>query len=262
MLLEQMHARRLGMLGGILLAFVGSTESARALAPLDLEAGKEAFSAGRYEDAFSLLEPRAAAGDAVAQFLVGLMLRDGLGIPRNIAEAKRWLTRAAEQGYEGAGFVLGEIEFGGRVGLRASQPHTTPGPLRTRTRPGPRRCARRRTGTGASTQTCTRTEASRRTRDDQARLPPADGRTADGPRELARGRREPGATAARNTISPDSTRAGATRHAIFRRRSPGIAKQRDRDTSPRRCSLPISLRRASLCRRTSLRPRVGIAPRP
>ena len=126
MLLKEMHARRLGMLGGVLLAFVGSTESARAFAPLDLEAGKEAFSAGRYEDAYSLLEPRAAAGEAVAQFLIGLMYRDGLGIPRNIAEAKRWLTRAAEQGYEGARFVLGEIEL---VDGSASAPVSPTRPL-------------------------------------------------------------------------------------------------------------------------------------
>jgi len=110
-LLEEMSAKPLGILGGLLLAFVGSTESGRAFSPPDLKAGKEALSAGRYEDALSLLTPQAVVGDAAAQFLVGLMHRDGLGVARDVAEAKRWLTLAAEQGYEGARFVLGEIEL-------------------------------------------------------------------------------------------------------------------------------------------------------
>ncbi len=106
-----MKAARFGIHLGLLLAFVCSSGSASTLAPSDMKAAREAFSAGRYEDAYLLLKPEALAGEAAAQFLVGLMHRDGLGVARDIPEAQRWLRLAAAQGYEGATLVLGEIEL-------------------------------------------------------------------------------------------------------------------------------------------------------
>lgn len=99
------------ILVGCLLAFGSSPTSVGAWARPGQDEAREAFSAGRFEEASSLLRPRAEAGEAAAQFLLGLMYRDGLGIPRDISEAKRWLSLAAAQGYDGARFVLGEIEL-------------------------------------------------------------------------------------------------------------------------------------------------------
>ena len=121
-----MGARRLVIRSGLFLALAGSPGSGWALAPADLKAGKEAFSAGRYEEAYPLLRREALAGAAAAQFLVGLMHRDGLGVPRDIPQAQRWLRLAAEQGYEGARFVLGEIEL---VDGSASEPASPTRPL-------------------------------------------------------------------------------------------------------------------------------------
>ena len=49
----------------------------------------------------------AESGDAVAQSALGIMYHEGEGVPRNHAEAAKWLRRAAEQGRAEAQFNLG-----------------------------------------------------------------------------------------------------------------------------------------------------------
>ena len=60
-----------------------------------------------------LLE-RAERGDAVAQNDIGSRYYAGRGVPRDDAEAARWIRRAAEQGYAPAQYNLGLLHFRNR----------------------------------------------------------------------------------------------------------------------------------------------------
>lgn len=57
-----------------------------------------AYNKGDYQTAFQLMQPLAEQGLADAQFKLGKMYVDELGVTRNIAEGIKWLTKAAEQG--------------------------------------------------------------------------------------------------------------------------------------------------------------------
>ena len=64
--------------------------------------------------------PPAEGGDAVAQYRLGLSYRYGSsGLPRDLAEARRWLGLAAEQGYKDAQVALGSLYLSGGPGLAA-----------------------------------------------------------------------------------------------------------------------------------------------
>ena len=60
-------------------------------------------------DEFEITKKAAERGDAVAQFNLGIMYRNGEGVPEDDAEAARWYRRAAEQGHAGAQLNLGVI---------------------------------------------------------------------------------------------------------------------------------------------------------
>jgi TPR repeat protein len=53
------------------------------------------------------LRVRAEAGDAAAQYNLGVMYADGLGVPQDDAEAVRWFRLVADQGHAGAQRNLG-----------------------------------------------------------------------------------------------------------------------------------------------------------
>ena len=57
---------------------------------------------------------RAEAGDAAAQYDLGVMYANGLGVPEDDAEAVRWLRLAADQGRVNIQFLLGSIYETGR----------------------------------------------------------------------------------------------------------------------------------------------------
>ena len=76
---------------------------ALALAPIpawaqSFTAGVAAYEQGDYARALAEWRPLAEHGDAVAQFNLGLMYQDGLGVLQDDAEAARWYRLAAEQG--------------------------------------------------------------------------------------------------------------------------------------------------------------------
>ena len=52
---------------------------------------------------------RAEKGDMAAQYLVGRMYREGVGVEKNTETGLSWLNRSAEQGYKDAQFLLGLI---------------------------------------------------------------------------------------------------------------------------------------------------------
>jgi TPR repeat protein len=61
-----------------------------------------------FADSPSLAETRTKAeqGDAAAQFNLGLMYRNGEGVPKDYAEAANWYRKAAEQGVAAAQYTL------------------------------------------------------------------------------------------------------------------------------------------------------------
>ena len=80
----------------------------------DLDAGLNAFNAGEYETAYEIWQPIAEQGVAVAQYSLGVMYYDGLGVAQDYAEAVQWYRAAAEQGNAGAQFNLGLMYLQGR----------------------------------------------------------------------------------------------------------------------------------------------------
>jgi len=67
------------------------------------------------QDAPDFEETKALAeqGEAFAQFNLGVMYNNGLGVPKNDAEAVRWYKLAAEQGEALAQFNLGVMYYNG-----------------------------------------------------------------------------------------------------------------------------------------------------
>jgi TPR repeat protein len=83
------------------------TSSGAALG--DTAAGVRAFRNKDYPTAFREWKAAAEAGQAEAQFDLGLLYAEGLGTRRDLAEAAKWYRQAAEQGNAQAEFALGEM---------------------------------------------------------------------------------------------------------------------------------------------------------
>lgn len=75
----------------------------------DTAAGMEAFRNKDYATAFREWKAAADAGQAPAQFDLGLLYAQGLGVKRDLAQAERWYRKAAEQGNTEAEFALGQM---------------------------------------------------------------------------------------------------------------------------------------------------------
>ncbi len=86
----------------VVLVLLGLAIPARA----DSDDGWKAYQKGDYITAFREWYPLAEAGDAIAQFNIGLMFRNGKGVERDDAEAALWYRRAADQGDQDAQFNL------------------------------------------------------------------------------------------------------------------------------------------------------------
>ncbi len=67
------------------------------------------------QSAFEETKRLAEQGDAFAQYNLGIMYEDGLGVPEDDAEAVRWFRLAAEQGYAFAQFNLGSVYYCGVI---------------------------------------------------------------------------------------------------------------------------------------------------
>ena len=57
------------------------------------------------------LHARADAGEADAQYVLGFLYSDGLGVPQDHIEAAGWYRRAAEQGHATAQHDLGVLMY-------------------------------------------------------------------------------------------------------------------------------------------------------
>ncbi len=79
----------------------------------DLQAGLRAYTEKDYTTAYTLLMPEAEKGNAQAQNLLGVMNMNGLGRPKDDAEAVKWYRLVAEQGGAGAQYKLGVMYANG-----------------------------------------------------------------------------------------------------------------------------------------------------
>ncbi|MES2174620.1 MAG: tetratricopeptide repeat protein [Pseudomonadota bacterium] len=68
---------------------------------------RQAYLAGRYEEARSLAYDLAVNGDPDAQMLMGQMLKEGKARSPNYVEAVKWIRLAADQGNSWAQFNMG-----------------------------------------------------------------------------------------------------------------------------------------------------------
>lgn len=103
-----------------LIAAVGWLFAAVA-ARADFAAGVKAYEAHDYTRAAREWRPEADAGNATAQFNLGLLYYEGQGVPQDYAEAARWFQSAADQGYSRAQRNLGNMYGVGQGVKRDSQ---------------------------------------------------------------------------------------------------------------------------------------------
>jgi len=73
----------------------------------DFDVGDEAYQRGDYATALPIFQHLADQGHAKAQFNLGVMYRNGQGVPQDNAAAARWYRKAANQGHAKAQFNLG-----------------------------------------------------------------------------------------------------------------------------------------------------------
>ena len=85
----------------VLLGSVGVSASA------DLQTGLTAYESGDYVTALREWTPLAKQGNAVAQFVLGVMHQNAQGVPQDYKTALKWYKLSAEQGYADAQYRLG-----------------------------------------------------------------------------------------------------------------------------------------------------------
>ena len=73
-----------------------------------------AYERGDYATAYRGFKSHAERGDAEAQYRLGSMYRNGIGVARNYVEAVKWFRRSAEQGHPNAQYSIGGMYFYGR----------------------------------------------------------------------------------------------------------------------------------------------------
>ena len=73
----------------------------------DFNKGFEAYQAGDFATALKEWQPLAEQGDAGAQFNLGVMYKNGWGVPQDYAEAVKWYRLAAERWLASAQCNLG-----------------------------------------------------------------------------------------------------------------------------------------------------------
>lgn len=86
------------------LALSGAFSTAQAN---DLQLGMQLLELGQTEQTIELWRPLAKSGNAEAQFGLGVIYNDAMGVPQDYIEANYWFLRAAEQGYASAQYNLG-----------------------------------------------------------------------------------------------------------------------------------------------------------
>ena len=94
------------LIASALVAFVAAPLSAQSV-----KAGIDAWQRADYSGAVAIWRPLADKGDADAEFNLGQAYRLGRGVSTNLAAAKTWFERAANQGHVDAETTLGLLLF-------------------------------------------------------------------------------------------------------------------------------------------------------
>ncbi len=99
--------KRLAVAGALVLGVSGPVVAG-------VDEGVAAFERGDYETAYKEMLRLAQAGNARAQFNLGVMYYNGVGVPQDYAEAAKWYKKAAEQGRSKAQNNLGHMYASGQ----------------------------------------------------------------------------------------------------------------------------------------------------
>ena len=86
-----------------------------------LEDGFTAFREGNYAKAFNIWKPLAEEGNADAQYNVGLLYMNGLGVEKNSRTARQLFMAAAKQGQADAQYNLGLMYYQGTTVFRSNK---------------------------------------------------------------------------------------------------------------------------------------------
>lgn len=78
------------------------------------EAAYSAFNAGNYEAAYRIFSTLAKEGDPDAQFQLGVLLEQGLGVGQDQSAAAKWYQMAVEAGHRAAMINLAALLYDGR----------------------------------------------------------------------------------------------------------------------------------------------------
>lgn len=73
----------------------------------DFQAGRDAVSRGDFATALAQWQPLAEAGNAAAQYNLGMLHARGEGVPQDYEIAAKWFKQAAEQGQRDAQATIG-----------------------------------------------------------------------------------------------------------------------------------------------------------
>lgn len=97
----------------MILGAVASMFLATGIALADVHADSWLKQVGEYYDnkeyskALDIARPVAEQGHPIAQYFLGLLHKDGTGVPKDQAKAVEWFRKSANQGYPDAQFALG-----------------------------------------------------------------------------------------------------------------------------------------------------------
>ena len=80
----------------------------------DFQKGAAAYESGDFATALREWTPLAKQGNADVQFNLGLLYKNGWGVPQDDKTAVKWWKLAAEQGYSGAQYNLGFMYYNGK----------------------------------------------------------------------------------------------------------------------------------------------------
>ena len=99
---------KISILSGLLLALSGA-----GVAWSDFEKGFQAYERGDFNTAYREWRPAADQGFAPAQYTLGSLYREGLGVKHNPKKAAQWIGRAADAGYPDAQYDYGVMHATG-----------------------------------------------------------------------------------------------------------------------------------------------------
>ncbi|MFZ1988967.1 MAG: tetratricopeptide repeat protein [Alphaproteobacteria bacterium] len=95
-------------------AHAGEFKSYRKPDPQRFSQGVAAYDAGNYAEAYDIWLPLARHGDLAAVFNIGLMLRDGRGIPQDQPRALAFFKQCAERNHLGCQVNLADMYYTGK----------------------------------------------------------------------------------------------------------------------------------------------------